>query len=242
MTDQKWIRRQLEDWAEPEYRRFCASLLPNVQQNRILGVRLPKLRRLAKGIAKDDWRAYLNGEAEDNSFEEVMLQGMVIGYAKADAGEILEWVSWFLTKIDNWSVCDSFCSGLKIAKEEPEAVWAYLRPLFGEEREYTVRFAAVMFLNYFCREPYLQEGLSCLERVRAEAYYVRMVVAWAVSVCFFSYREETFAFLETCRLDEETWQKSLQKILESRQVDPKDKERIRSLKKSGRLEKQITET
>ena len=101
----KAIREQLFELAEENYQKFSSALLPNI--NNILGVRLPTLRKLAKVIAKDDWRRFIS-MADSDYFEEVMLQGMVIGYAKADIEEILQYATDFIPKIDNWSVCDSF--------------------------------------------------------------------------------------------------------------------------------------
>ena len=73
--DNHWIKEQLEALKEPEYQKFTASLLPGVES--ILGVRLPKLRELAKKLAKDNWKEYLQ-EAQDDSMEEIMLQGMTL--------------------------------------------------------------------------------------------------------------------------------------------------------------------
>jgi 3-methyladenine DNA glycosylase AlkD len=106
------IRQQLETLAEEKYRVFTSSLTPGKEN--ILGVRLPLLRKLAKQLAKEDWRSYLK-EAQDSSMEEVLLQAMVIGYCNAGIEEKLELVAAFVPKIDCWPVCDSFCTGLKIA-------------------------------------------------------------------------------------------------------------------------------
>ena len=103
------IREELPRLAEETYRCFSARLLPGV--NNVLGVRLPVLRGLAKQAAGEDWRACV--AAEPASFEETMLQGMIIGYAATDIEQTLRLTAAFLPKIDNWSVCDSFCIGLR---------------------------------------------------------------------------------------------------------------------------------
>lgn len=113
------IREQLESLAEPDFQQFMAKLIPNVKPEKIIGVRTPILRKIAKQIAKEDWRFYLE-EYPAESYEEIMLQGMVIGYIKEDFGEVLKQVERFLPKIDNWGICDSFCAGLKQTKKEPE--------------------------------------------------------------------------------------------------------------------------
>ena len=98
--DKETIRGQLLACAEPTYRAFSAKLLPTVDAARILGVRLPTLRKMAKQIAREDWRAYLADAGED-SLEELMLQGMVIGCVKTDLDDILPYVAAFVPKIDN---------------------------------------------------------------------------------------------------------------------------------------------
>ena len=106
------IKEQLSLLAEPAYRDFSSSLLPVTEH--ILGVRLPALRKLAK----ENWLENLARCTQD-SFEEIMLQGFIIGYAKAPLPDILEQIAAFLPKINNWSVCDSFCITLKAAGENP---------------------------------------------------------------------------------------------------------------------------
>lgn len=109
----KIIREQIFQLADEDYQKFSSKLLPTT--NNILGVRLPQLRKLAKVIAKEDWRKFLVN-SDVKYFEEIMLQGLVLGYAKSDIEEILKYVADFVPKIDNWSVCDSFCTGLKFTK------------------------------------------------------------------------------------------------------------------------------
>ena len=94
-----WMKRE----AEEGYRNFSASLLPEVPKERILGVRLPKLRKLAAVIVKEGCQEYL-AEEPGCLFEEVMLRGMVIG---ADGGSFEKTagrIRDFLPYIDNWSV------------------------------------------------------------------------------------------------------------------------------------------
>ena len=87
------------------------SLLPGIEH--VLGVRLPQLRQIAKEVAQGNWQQYLL--EEPYYFEEIMLQGMVIGAIKVEPKERLQYVAAFVPRINSWSVCDSFCSGLKFA-------------------------------------------------------------------------------------------------------------------------------
>jgi len=222
------IRRKLLALADEEYRKFQSALIPG--EDRLLGVRLPALRELAKEIAKGDWREYLNN-AQDEYYEEIMLQGLVIGYAKAAPEEILKYTARFVPKITNWGVCDSFCTGLKLPKKQPKLVWDFILPYLRSEKEFDIRFAVIMMLAHYITDEYSDEVLSCLDRVRHDGYYVKMGVAWAVSVCYVKYPEKTMAYLKNCSLDDFTFNKSLQKIVESFRVDQESKAVIRGMKR-----------
>ena len=54
-----WLKAE----AEPKFQKFTSGLIPGTDP--IIGVRIPKLRTLAKKIAKEDWRGYLEHAACD---------------------------------------------------------------------------------------------------------------------------------------------------------------------------------
>ena len=224
----KTIRERIFEMSDEGYRKFQSKLTPDVDN--FLGVRLPLLRMLAKDIAKGDWRGYLH-TAEDEYFEEIMLQGMVIGYATADMEEILKYVSEFIPKISNWALCDSFCSGLKITKKHMLQMWGFLRLYLNSQEEFKIRFAVVMLLSFYIQDDYIDQVLSLLDKVRHEGYYVKIAVAWALSVCFIKYPEKTMVYLEKSNLDIFTYNKALQKITESFRVDKEAKDIIRGMKR-----------
>lgn len=224
------IREELLVLADEEYRKFSAALIPNISN--IIGVRLPELRKLAKKIASGDWRGYLR-EAPSDYFEEIMLQGMLIEYIRADVEEKLQFVADFVPKIDNWSVCDSFCTGLKFAKKEQDRVWEFLQPYWMSDKEYEIRFGLVMLLNYFVHDPYIDRVLFVIDSIDHEGYYVKMAAAWALSICYIKLPDPTLTYLQSARIDDFTYNKALQKITESYRVDPETKKRIRSMKRKA---------
>lgn len=222
------IREQLEALADERYRTFAASLLPGSEN--ILGVRLPLLRKLAKEIVKGDWRGYVS-TTPTVFFEEIMLLGMVIGYAKADVEEKLIHVKGYVPLITNWSLCDSFCTSLTFTRDNRHRVWEFLQPFLVSGEEYAIRFGVVMLLTYYMEDEFIDRVLSSLDTLKHEGYYVKMAVAWAVSICFVKYPERTKAYLADCHLDDFTFNKSLQKITESLRVDKATKEMIRKMKR-----------
>ena len=227
-TKENNMREQLESMAEEKYRLFAASLLP--PKTKMLGIRLPKLRALAKQMAKQqrfDWQA-----PQDAFMEEKMLEGMIIGYADLSFEERCRRVKRFVPKIDNWSVCDSVCVSLKSwVKQDKAKVWKLLEPFLQSDKTYQLRFAVVMMLDFFVDDEYLPQVLARLDAVKHNDYYVKMAVAWAVSVCFAKYPAETMQYLLSCSLDDDTFNKALQKIVESYRVAPELKLKIKAMKR-----------
>lgn len=227
---EKTIREQLFERVDEEYQKFSAALIPNI--NHVLGVRLPELRKLAKQIAKGDWRTFLE-HGENEYFEEIMLQGMVVGYVKSDIEEILYYAADFVPKMDNWSVCDSFCNGLKFTKTNKKRVWDFLQPYLSSTHEFDIRFGVVMILDYYIEEEYIRTVLQLLDSVKHEGYYVKMAVAWAISICYVKHPELTMKYLKNNLLDDFTYNKALQKITESLRVDKETKKMIRGMKRKS---------
>lgn len=222
------VKEILSNQAESKYQQFMAKLLPGIPN--ILGVRLPKLRAIAKQLAKENWKDYLEHATQD-SFEEVMLQGMVIGYVKGEFEEIVPYIASFIPKINNWSVCDSFCNTLKITKRYPKEMWDFIQPYLKDSKEYHIRFGVVMLLNYYREEEYVKEALKRMDEIESDAYYVRMGIAWAISMYYVSFPIETMSFLKNNHLDDFTYNKTLQKITESLKIDKETKEMIKTMRR-----------
>ncbi len=223
MTNREIIQI-LEGLAEPGYQRFASSLIPGETQ--LMGVRLPQLRKLAKRLARENWQGYLIQDW-GTSFEEVLLQGMILGYAKGTWEQRLQAVTAYLPQIRNWSICDSFCSSLKMPKENPQGFWEYLSPLRDAQEEFTVRFAVVMLLNYYRSPEYYSRCIAYLDGVRHPGYYAKMAVAWALSLFYCSFPQETMAYFADSSLDREILYRALCKIIESHSITSQQREEIR---------------
>lgn len=222
------IRTQLEHLAEPAFRQFTEKLLPGTEN--ILGVRLPLLRKMAKELAKGDWKMYLCS-ASDSSYEEIMLQGMTLGYARGDLQEKREFLERFIPKIDNWSVCDSICSTIKLARNQPEEMWEFLQPYLNSSEEFHIRFALVQLLDYYVNAAYLSMVLEAAQKVKQDDYYVNMAQAWLLSICYREFPKETLLVLERNALNDFTHNKAIQKITESLKVPGEEKERVKRLRR-----------
>lgn len=224
------IRDRLLELVDEKYRLFSSSQTPG--EDHILGVRLPELHKLAAEIVKEDWRAYLQDTGAD-THEELMLKGMIIGLLKEDIEEILILAREFIPLIRNWAVCDIFCSGLKLTRKHKVRVWEFLQPYLQSDREYEIRFGVVMLMNYYVEEAFAPLAFAHFDRIRHEGYYVKMAVAWAISVYYVVLPEETMDYLKHNSLENFTYHKALQKIIESRRVNQETKELIRSMRRKN---------
>lgn len=226
MTNEE-IYQYLKAEAEETYRNFTSTLTPGASE--ILGVRIPKIRALAKRIAKEDWRTYLK-QAQSTCHEELLLQAYVIGYAKGDIDELLDFAADFIPKIHDWSVNDSFCSAFQTARKNREKVWAFLMKYKTSEHEFEQRMTAVMLMDHFLTEEYLERVFGVWEELTHPGYYCRMGVAWGVATAYAKFPQETHAFLLRDCLDCDTRKKAIQKMLESYRISEQDKEKLRQMK------------
>ncbi|MCI9297507.1 MAG: DNA alkylation repair protein [Lachnospiraceae bacterium] len=240
------IRELLMEMAEPEYAKFSGALLG--REAVMLGVRLPKIRELAKKIAKAEGREYLDNMLPDESpekqaetkaqdgckeeqedfpyMEELMLYGMVIGSMKERLEILFPYIKRYVDRIDNWSLCDSFCAGLKQTKKQPEAMLEFLQPYLNSDREFDLRFGVVMLMDFYVVPDYIDELLRTFDGIHHEGYYVKMAIAWALSVCLVKQWEKSFAYMcsPDNHLDEFTYVKTVQKCRESFRLTKEQKE------------------
>lgn len=222
----KKIREKLFEMQDLKYKEFHSGLCPYTDN--IIGVRTPELRALSKQIAKGDVDEYLKN-AKDDYYEEVMLQGMVIGLIKNDFNKVCFYLKTFIPKIDNWAVCDMTVSGLKITKKHMKEMLSFISGYLKSKKEFEIRFCIVMLLCYYINDEYVDMTLEVLNNIKNNSYYVKMAVAWAISAAFIKYPEKTMTLLKNNDLDDFTYNKALSKITDSYRVSPEVKKEIRAM-------------
>lgn len=224
------IRKKLFELSDKKYKEFHGRLCPGTEN--IIGVRVPVLRKYAQELLKEkDWKQTIE-EIDDEYYEEIMLQGMLIGFAKnEDVNTILKYVEKYVPKIDNWAICDVFCAGLKITKKYKKEMWNCIQKYLKSDKEFEIRFAVVMILDYYIDEEYLKEDFKIFDDIKHEGYYVKMSVAWAISVCLIKYYEDTLEYLKKSKIDNWTYNKAIQKAIESYRISDERKQELRKIKK-----------
>lgn len=224
------IKEILESHVDEKFQAFTSSLIPDSRP--ILGVRIPILRQIAKDIAKGDWQTYLQEAPEDN-YEEVNVKGFVIGYVKADLTTMFPYIREHIEKINDWSLCDGFCSNLKIVAKHREAFLEFLLPYAKINDEFKQRVVAVMLMDYYLTDAYIGQTLQILDSLKNEEYYCKMAVAWAIATAWAKQRDKTYVYMQDGNntLDDWTYNKAIQKMVESYRVSDEDKRMLREMKR-----------
>ena len=219
----------LHQLAEPAYRDFAARLIPG--ETRLLGVRLPALRKLARQYAAGDWRQLLTTPAAaDASFEEHLLRAMLPAYA-ADAtlSERLRYLQQEQPNLNNWSLCDSACATCRFVRDHLDAVFPWLESSFlHSEKEFTARFGIVMLNHYYAADArWTPHVIRALREVPQDAHYTAMAVAWCACTLLTSridLRDEVgLELLAPGYLPEQTRKLLLKKLRESQKKWSNDK-------------------
>lgn len=222
------IIKKLKELSDKKYKEFHSSLCPNI--DRIIGVRVPVLRNYAKEI----YNKYTLQQIKigDKYYEELVLQGMIIGFqTKAEFKDVEKQIKNFVPKINSWAVCDTFCAGLKITKKHKKEMFKLIKQYLQSNKEYEVRFAVVMLLDFYIEAEYIDEVLNILETIKSDKYYIQMAVAWAYSVALIKFYDKTLDSLKKANIDKFTYNKSLQKAIESYRITEEQKRELRKLKK-----------
>lgn len=225
-ADREALIKELEKHSDEAFRAFQLRLIKSRYE--ILGVRTPQLRSVAKEILRTDAKAFLEN-CKPVCFEEVMLKAFVLAGQRVSLESKLKSIDSFISEIDNWAVCDGFCSALKPQKDEMSVLYEFVKKHIYAKDEYEIRVAVVLALDYLITDKYIDSILDILVKVDCSYYYTSMAVAWAYSVCYVMFTEKTYAFLKNHSIDKPTLNRTVRKIIDSYRVSDSDKQSAREL-------------
>ncbi len=223
------LRQQLHNLKDDAYLEFSSKLNPGIK---VMGVRIPILRKIAKNYLKNPDAATLlispYSKNDDPFLEELMIAAILIANLKIN--DRFEKINYFFRYLKGWSLCDLLCAELKDARNNLDLYWNFVYPKFFCKESEQQRFAAVMSLNYFTEKKYLRKILKAISHKEYTDYYVSMGVAWLVATLFVKYPDRIYFFLKEKNLYSLTHKQALQKILDSYKVTVEQKALIRKLK------------
>jgi len=211
----------LSTYQEEEFAAFQKKLIFTARK--ILGVRTPILRKLAKQYASfiEDIYAFPN-----EYYEIVFIKLTIVSAMKYE--RFLQYLPSCVDLIDCWALCDSFKAGcIKTHKDEFLSV---LEKIFSRGGEYYERYPLVVFLSEYMQEKYLPIIENYIRRADTSLYYVHMAVAWLIAEILIKHYGFGMDILTRRIVDAKTHNKAIQKAIESYRLTLEQKEFLRSLK------------
>lgn len=224
----KKFMKYLKSLQDLKYKEFHSSLVLN-SKYKMIGIRVPIMRDIAKKIAKGNIEEFLEC-AQDIYYEEVMIQGLVISHIK---DEKLFYINFkeYINKIDNWAICDSFCSSIKIVRKYEEKYFKESMKLALNKEEFVSRVGLVMILNHFINQKNLDVIFDTLNKIQSDKFYINMAEAWLLCEMYIKFPKETTIFIKKNNFNKFTQNKAISKIHDSYRVSKEEKELLNSYRK-----------
>ena len=221
------IQERLFALRDPAYADFIAPLLPTVERDTIIGVRLPAAHALARELRKEGKADAFLAELPHRYFEESILHASILSREK-DFALCMAEIERFLPWVDNWSVCDTLKPNV-LKKHRPELL-ERIPAWLASAHPYTVRFGIAMLMSHFLDEDFRPVCLDWVAALRSEEYYVNMMIAWYFATALAKQYEQALPYLEERRLARWTHNKSIQKAVESYRVSEEHKAYLKTLR------------
>lgn len=232
-----WLEKH--KWTKEKYDRYIKELFKQKDEKyakfhehiintnyKIVGIRVPILQKEAKELSKD-YEGFLE-VAEDNTYEEVMLYGLVISNIK-DYKEYVKYLKKYIKLIDSWALVDSFVPKSKVIEKNLEENWELVKKLTKSKKEFESRVGYIMILNYYIDNKYLDEVFEMMNNNTNTTYYNEMAIAWLLAEILTKdeYYKKAVKYLKSdCKLDKFTKNKAIQKARESFRITKEQKEEL----------------
>lgn len=221
------IREQLFEKADADYKTFHAKLIPNIPPERIIGVRTPDVRKLAKAYLRHADIDQFLCDLPHKYYDENNLHGFMIAECK-DYERCIEYINEFLPYVDNWATCDMLHP--KVFGKNHEKLKKDINIWLSSDEVYTKRFAMGMIMSHFLDSDFDESYFSKIAEIESDEYYIKMMQAWFFATALAKQWDAAVKIIEERRLDEWTHRKAIQKARESFRITKEQKEYLKSLK------------
>ena len=212
---------------DKDYRDFHSKLIPNIDKDLVIGIRVPVLRAFAKNFSKEDEASAFINMLPHKYYEENCLHALLIEQI-SDCGTLIKELDRFLPFIDNWAACDILSP--KAFKKHPGAFTAKIKEWIGSNNTYAVRFGVDMLLKFYLDQEFLPVYNEWVANIISDEYYINMARAWYFATALAKQYDKTVSIIEQKRLDVFTHNKTVQKAIESYRIGSEQKKYLKSLK------------
>ncbi len=213
--------------ADVKYRAFQSALMPTIDPETVLGVRMPILRNYAAKMNRAGEKEQFLQMLPHRFYEENNLHGIFISQTK-DFPALIHALDRFLPYVDNWATCDLITPAL--FSRRPEGLLQKVDEWLTSDHEYTVRFAIGVLMRYYLDDCFTVDLLWKVAQLQSNAYYVNMMIAWYFATALAKQYDAAIQVIEDRRLPIWVHNKSIQKAIESHRITPDKKAYLRTLR------------
>lgn len=230
------VRERLFLLKDDKYKNFHKRLIPTVEEDRIIGVRTPEIRKYAKELSRRgdiDFKSFFeilpHGYVEENNLHAFLIERV------RDYDDAMTLTERFLPFIDNWATCDMFSP--EIFKKRPEETLCHVKKWLESDYIYTVRYGIVTLLTMFLDELFEENQLALVAKTAEKSalnggeYYIDMAAAWYFSAALVKQEKSAMSYIQNERLPVWVHNKAIQKAIESLRITAEKKNYLRGLKK-----------
>ena len=224
------IKNDLLLMQDKTYKDFHSKLMPTINPDSIIGIRVPVLRDYAKKLFKENSIESLNPFLKNlphEFYEENNIHAFIIEKIN-NFDECIFYLENFLPYIDNWATCDML--NPKIFKTNYEKLLEKIYQWINSDSVYTVRFGMGMLMRYFLDEKFETKYLDLVASINSEEYYINMMRAWFFATALAKQYEQTFPYIKNYSLDKWTHNKTIQKAKESFRISKVQKEELKKFR------------
>lgn len=212
--------------ADEGYRAFTLPLIPNVDKDSFIGVRLPVIKKYAKEMNPSAREEFLNS-LPHRYHEENLLHAFILSNIK-DFEEFVEHTDAFLPFVSNWSVCDTICN--KHLNKHKEEFLPVIYQWLKSSEIYRVRYAVKCLMSYYLGDDFRQEHIDHVTKIKLDDYYIEMMIAWYLATGLAKNYESFYPSIAERRFKASIHNKAIQKAVESYRVSDEHKQRLKELR------------
>ena len=224
------LYEMLKPYAEVEYQQFSKKLNPG--QTKVLGVRIPQIKLLAKKLAQQNNFAQMHSQIENFCYmEEKILYGCAVAYSLLPFTQKQTLIKKLLPTCTCWAETDTLVSACSFYKQHLQEVWQDL-PYFSHGTEFEQRWFFLVQMKYFLTQAYLPQIFENICRYGQNVYYVNMAKAWLLCEALIHFYEPTKRFLQSASFNPWVKHKAIQKACESYRLTPAQKQELKNLLKT----------
>lgn len=214
------IQKHLFELQDMAYRDFHSRLMPDIDKETIIGIRVPVLRKYAKSIAGTELSEKFIKELPHRYYEENNLHMMLITGIK-DYDRCISEIERFLPYIDNWATCDF--PAPKCFENHKEDLLPVIKRWIASSETYTIRYGIGMLIRLYLDADFDPEYVRIVAEVKSDEYYVNMMIAWYMATALAKQWDVVIPYIEEHRMPDWVHRKTIQKAVESYRITDEQK-------------------